>query len=1049
MTFSIFSRFATGLGLVTMLLAASAPALSRDTIDTAVLSAVEWRMIGPYRGGRVTTVTGVADKPWLYYMGATGGGVWKTENAGTTWENISDEFFNVGTIGAVAVSESDNNVLYVGTGESPIRGVTTSHGDGVYKSTDAGKTWQHIGLNDAGQISRIKIHPQNPDLVYVAVQGQIWGPSDERGVYRSRNGGKTWEQVLKTGPSTGASDLVMNPANPRILYAAMWNHYRKPWYVHSGGTDAGIFKSTDGGDNWTKLTGGLPEMVGKIGIDVPAANPDRVFAIVEAHPGEGGLWRSDDAGESWELVNETRVIQSRAWYYNHITADPNDENTVWIQNVPLLKSIDGGKSFARVDTAHGDYHDHWINPNDSRIMINASDGGASVTLDGGKTWSTLMNQPTAQFYRVSTDNLTPFRIYGGQQDNSTVAIASATWDNGIGREDYFPVGGGESAHIVFDENDPRLIYATTINGTLTEYDVENRRLREIKPYPQYVYGLDPKDLKYRANWNTPVAISPHDPKVIYYGAQKLLKTSDRGVTWTEISPDLTRNDITRLGTNGGPITNESVGAEFYHTIFYIVESPHEAGTIWVGADDGLLHLTRDGGGNWEDVSPKHKGEAMINAIELSPHDPATAYLAVTGYKLNDFQPYIYKSDNYGKSWKRIDKGLPKNTFVRVVREDPARKGVLYAGTEGGMFVSFNDGGDWQSLDLNLPPVPITDLSVRQGKLVAATQGRGFWILDDLSLLRQASPEIADKPLHVFAPADALLVSSGGRQGEFEAANPPNGATLYYYIKDEVEGPLSIDILDAAGTVVRSYSSEESDFERCRLRNADARKIPEFEYPTLEQGLNKWNWDLRRENMPCLDKVPLYAGGFSGPRVVPGTYTVKVTLGDTSQQASFAVHADPRVEASDAEIATLEARVEEVNSLLRHVLGTLEAARKSRSQIQALMADYPDAELLHKAGSRAVTAIDGWEDQITQRNHGTLEDEDGWPTMLDGQIHHVLDVMDGSGPPVSAGALERLADLKASWATLEAELQRVTREDIEPINQWARQSGIKYVSTPTR
>ncbi len=1049
MIFSRFSRFARGLGLATVLLVASAPAVSRDTIDTAVLSAVEWRMIGPYRGGRVTTVTGVADKPWLYYMGATGGGVWKTGNAGATWENISDEFFNVGTIGAVAVSESDNNVLYVGTGESPIRGVTTSHGDGVYKSTDAGKTWQHIGLNDAGQISRIKIHPQNPDLVYVAVQGQIWGPSDERGVYRSRNGGKTWEQVLKTGPSTGASDLVMNPANPRILYAAMWNHYRKPWYVHSGGTDAGIFKSTDGGDNWTKLTGGLPEMVGKIGIDVPAANPDRVYAIVEAHPGEGGLWRSDDAGESWELVNETRVIQSRAWYYNHITADPNDENTVWIQNVPLLKSIDGGKSFARVDTAHGDYHDHWINPNDSRIMINASDGGASVTLDGGKTWSTLMNQPTAQFYRVSTDNLTPFRIYGGQQDNSTVAIASATWDNGIGREDYFPVGGGESAHIVFDENDPRLIYATTINGTLTEYDVENRRLREIKPYPQYVYGLDPKDLKYRANWNTPVAISPHDPKVIYYGAQKLLKTSDRGVTWTEISPDLTRNDITRLGTNGGPITNESVGAEFYHTIFYIVESPHEAGTIWVGADDGLLHLTRDGGGNWEDVSPKHKGEAMINAIELSPHDPATAYLAVTGYKLNDFRPYIYKSDNYGKSWKRIDKGLPKNLFVRVVREDPARKGVLYAGTEGGMFVSFNDGGDWQSLDLNLPPVPITDLSVRHGKLVAATQGRGFWILDDLSLLRQASPEIADKPLHVFAPADALLVSSGGRQGEFEAANPPNGATLYYYIKDEVEGPLAIDILDAAGTVVRSYSSEESDFERCRLRNADARKIPEFEYPTVEQGLNKWNWDLRQENMPCLDKVPLYAGGFSGPRVVPGTYSVKVTLGDTSQQASFAVHADPRVQASDEEIATLEARVEEVNSLLRHVLGTLEAARKSRSQIQALMADYPDAELLHKAGSRAITAIDGWEDQITQRNHGTLEDEDGWPTMLDGQIHHVLDVMDGSGPPVSAGALERLADLKASWATLEAELQRVTREDIESINKWARQSGIKYVSTPTR
>ena len=486
MIFSRLSRFVTGLGLATVLLAASAPAMSKDAIDPAVLSAVEWRMVGPYRGGRVTTVTGVADKPWLYYMGATGGGVWKTENAGTTWENISDEFFNVGTIGAVAVSESDNNVLYVGTGEAPIRGVTTSHGDGVWASTDAGKTWTHVGLEKSGQISRIRIHPTDPNTVYVGVQGQIAAPNPERGVYRSRDGGKNWEQVLKVSPDTGVSEMVMDPNNPRILYAAMWNHGRKPWYVHSGGTDGGIYKTTDGGDTWTKLTGGLPEMVGKIGIDVPAINSNRIYAIIEAHPGEGGLWRSEDAGETWELINESRVIQSRAWYYNRVTADPSDENTLYILNVPMVKSIDGGKTFERMDTAHGDYHDHWINPKNSQIMVNGSDGGASVTLDGGKTWSTLMNQPTAQFYRVSTDNLTPFRIYGGQQDNSTVAIASATWDNGIGREDYFPVGGGESAHIVFDENDPRLIYATTINGTLTEYDVENHRLREIKPYPQSV-----------------------------------------------------------------------------------------------------------------------------------------------------------------------------------------------------------------------------------------------------------------------------------------------------------------------------------------------------------------------------------------------------------------------------------------------------------------------------------------------------------------------------------------------------------------------------------
>jgi photosystem II stability/assembly factor-like uncharacterized protein len=1047
MTFSSLRRIGAGLATLMLLTVGNTPAMSRDAVDPSVISALEWRMVGPYRGGRVTTVAGVADKPWLYYMGATGGGVWKTENAGVTWDNISDEFFKVGTIGAVAVSESDNNVLYVGTGESPIRGVTTSHGDGVYKSTDAGKTWQHVGLDKSGQISRIKIHPTNPDLAYVAVQGQIFTPNEERGVYRTRDGGKTWEQVLKVSPNTGASDLVMDPTNPRILYAAMWNHGRKPWYVHSGGTDAGIFKSVDGGDTWNKLTGGLPEMVGKIGIDVPAANPDRIYAIVEGHPGEGGLWRSEDAGETWKLINETRVIQSRAWYYNHITADPGDENTVWIQNVPLLKSIDGGKTFERVNTAHGDYHDHWINPNNSLIMINASDGGASVTLDGGKTWSSIMNQPTAQFYRVVTDNLVPFRIYGGQQDNSTVAIASATWDNGIGREDYFDVGGGESAHIVFDENDPRLIYATTINGTLTEYDVENHRLREIKPYPQYVYGLDPKDLKYRANWNTPVAISPHDPKVIYYGAQKLLKTSDRGATWTEISPDLTRNDLSRLGTNGGPITNESVGAEFYHTIFYIVESRHEAGTIWVGADDGLVHLTRDGGDNWQEVSPKHGQEAMINAIEISPHDPATTYLAVTGYKLADYSPYIYKSDNYGKSWKRIDKGIPKNHFVRVVREDPARKGVLYAGTEGGMYVSFNDGGDWQSLDLNLPPVPITDLTIRQGKLVAATQGRGFWILDDMSLLHQVSSEVAEEALHVFTPGDAMLIESGGRTGEFEAANPASGAALYYYIKDEQEGPLLIDILDASGSVVRSYTSEETEFERCRMRNTDARSRLEFKYPAHEKGLNKWTWDLRRENLPCLDNVPLYAAGFGGIRVLPGQYTVRVTVGGTSQQASFSVLADPRVQATPEQVSELGARVQEVNALLRHVLDTLDEARMSRTQIQAMMVEHPEGELLQAAGERAVTAITAWEGQITQANHGTLEDEDGWPTMLDGQILHVLDVLDGSGPPVSAGALERLADLKADWSALQTELQRINREDIEPINQWAKDAGIKHVSVP--
>ena len=552
------------------------------------LEGLEWRMIGPYRGGRVTTVTGVPGKPNLYYMGATGGGVWKTENAGTTWENLSDGDFEVGTIGAVAVAESDHNVLYVGTGESPIRGVTTSHGDGVWKSTDGGKSWKHVGLKESGQISRIEIHPENPDIAFVAVQGQIWGPNPERGIFRTTDGGKSWEHVLKVNPDTGASDLAMDPTNPRVLYAAMWHHGRKPWFIKSGGEGGGIYKSVDGGDSWKKLEGGLPGLVGKIGIDVSASNPERVYAIIEAEPDQGGLWRSDDAGDSWELINGHRVLHSRAWYYIHVTADPVDEDTVYVMNVPLMKSIDGGKTWKKMTTPHGDHHDHWINPADNRNMISGNDGGATITFDGGETWSSIMNQPTAQFYRVTTDNQVPFRIYGGQQDNTTVAISSRSLYGGIGVADYFDAGGGESAHIAFDPDDPRLIYATTINGTLTEYDHQSGLERYIIPYPELVYGMDSKDLKYRTNWNAPVAVSPHDPSTIYYGTQVVLRSTDRGATWTEISPDLTRNDPEKQGRNGGPLTPENVGAEFYNTLFYLVESPHEPGVIWAGSDDGLL-----------------------------------------------------------------------------------------------------------------------------------------------------------------------------------------------------------------------------------------------------------------------------------------------------------------------------------------------------------------------------------------------------------------------------------------------------------------------------
>jgi photosystem II stability/assembly factor-like uncharacterized protein len=1018
-----------------------------ETVATSLFEAMKWRFVGPYRGGRVTTVAGVPDDPQLYYMGATGGGVWKTENAGLTWENLSDDDFGVGTIGAIAVADSDPNVIYVGTGEKSIRGVTTSHGDGMYKSTDAGKSWRHIGLPQAGQIARIKIHPRNPDLVYVAVQGQIWGPNEERGVYRSKDGGETWARVLEVDAQTGATDLRMDPKNPRILYAAMWEHGRKPWYVLSGGYAGGIFKSTDGGDTWKKLTKGLPKLIGKIGVDVSASNPNRLYAIVEAEKGKGGLYRSDDGGESWQLKNGDRILWTRSWYYMHIAADPVDDDTVYVMNAPFMHSIDGGVTFEKRSTPHGDHHDLWINPNDNRNMIQANDGGATITFDGGESWSSLYNQPTAQFYRVNTDNLYPYRIYGGQQDNSTVAIASETYGRGISSRDFHAVGGGESAHIAFDPDNPRFVYATTINGTLTEYDAETHRIREIKPYPEFVFGMESKDLRYRTNWNAPVTASVQDPSVIYYGTQKLLRTKDRGVTFEEISPDLTKDEEDKQGLNGGPITAENVGAEFYGTILTITASPHAYGTVWVGSDDGLVHVTRDDGETWANVTPGDLGGAMVNTIDVSPHEPGTAYVAVAGYKMNDFRPYIYKLTDYGASSKRLDGDLPGDNFIRVVREDPERQGLLYAGGEGGMYVSFDDGANWQSLDLNLPPVPITDLAIRQGDLVAATQGRGFWVLDDLTPLRQVSNEMASAPLHVYVPAEVEMMRRGwgNRDGTMSASNPQRGVVIDYHIRDEHEGPLTIEISDADGNPVRTYSSEEGDFERCILGNMDERLPFTVKYPSKKQGANRWTWDLRRDGLHCVDDIRLFEG-FAGAYVMPGTYTVRVAVGDAEETVETTLVADRRVEATEAEFAEVERYVGEMTTLMNELLDSLAAIRKSRGQIEALLAAYPEAEALQEAGKSAVGRLTAWEQEVVQVEFETYEDEDNLPGKLVKHSRHLLDVIDDAGPPVAAGARERLADLQARWAQLQATLAEIESSDIAAVNQWARDSSVPHIAT---
>lgn len=1017
------------------------------TVDASLIDGLEYRLVGPWRGGRVTAVTGVPDAPHIYYMGAAGGGVWKTDNAGSSWENISDGQIPVGTIGAISVAPSDPNVIYVGTGEAPIRGVTTAQGEGLWKSTDAGRTFHFVGLPQAGQIAKIQIHPTNPDIAWVAVQGQIWAPNPERGVYRTRDGGESWQQVLKVNADTGATDITLDPSNPRILYAALWHHGRKPWYIKSGGEGGGIYKSVDGGDSWDKLEGGLPSLVGKIGIDVSDSQPSRIYAIIEAEYGQGGLWRSDDYGESWAQINPHRVLHTRAWYYMHLTADPNDPDTVWVLNVPLMKSIDGGKTFSKISTPHGDHQDHWINPNDSRIMINGNDGGATVTLDGGDTWSSIENQPTAQFYRLVTDRQTPWRLYGGQQDNSTVSIAAWAWDGSIGRDDYHAVGGGESAHIAFDPDDPTLIYATTINGTLTEFNEKTQKKRYIVPYPERIYGADAKDLKYRSNWNPPVITSPHDPTVIYYGTQYLLRSKDRGMTWEQASPDLTRNNPEHLGRNGGPLTAENVGAEFYHTIFYIVESEAEEGTIWVGADDGMLHLTRDGGDNWSDVSPPHRGEAMINAIELSPHAEGTAYVAVTGYKLNDFAPYIYKTSNHGKRWKRLDKGLPDGAFVRVVREDPLVRGMLYAGTEKGLFVSWNDGADWQRADLNLPPAPITDLRVREDALAIATQGRAFWVMDDLFVLRQAPQADAAAALHIYSPPALPMGRPSNRGGGIEGANPSPDLPIYYYLREELDDDvtLSIDILDSEGAVVRHYSSEESAHDRCMLAGMDPRSPFTLDHPSKQAGLQRWDWDLYGDDVSCVDGHFVFEG-YSGPAVAPGSYAVRVTAGPHSASTDAEILPDPRIDASNEEIQDWVNTQVRLADQLETVLATLGKAREAREQARALGDGSEDASVQRMADD-AIAAIDTWESHITELRHQTFEDEDAWVMKLDGQLRHLLDVVDSSGAPVTAGARQRSDDLAALWEEQRKALQQITARYLEPLNAWAERNAIPHISTP--
>ena len=1023
-------------------------------VDSTLYSAMQWRGIGPFRGGRSVASTGIPSDPLTYYFGTVGGGVWKTTDAGTTWANVTDGQLATSSVGAIAVAESDPNVVYVGMGEHAIRGVMTSHGDGVYRSTDAGRTWTNVGLERTRSISRIRVHPRNPDLVYVAAQGAPYGANEERGIYRSTDGGGSWELILYVDENSGASDLSMDMTNPRILYASFWDHRRLPWQVVSGGPGSGFWKSTDGGDTWHEINSGLPDSMGKTSIDVSRANPDRVFAMVEADPG-GGLFRSDDAGATWSLVSEDWTIRARAWYYIEVFADPVDEETVYVLNAPMMKSIDGGRTFNRVPVPHGDTHDLWINPNDNEVMINANDGGANVSFNAGESWSTQRNQPTAQFYRVNTDNRFPYHIYGGQQDNSTVAIASRG-AGGVTWKDWYSVGGCESAQPAFDPDDPRFVYAGCYMGIISEFDHQTMSSRDVAAYPVMPAALQGREMKYRYNWSAPIVASAHDPNTIYHASNHVVRTRDRGMTWEEISPDLTRDEDGKQGYGGGPITNEGAGGEIYGTIYYLAESPHRAGTLWAGSDDGLVHLTRDDGVTWEDVTPDGLEEGLINAISVSPHDPATAYVAYNRYKFNDFTPRAFKTTDYGQSWDEISDGFADEAWVHVVREDPVRRDLLYAGTETGVYVSFDGGELWQSLQLNLPNTPVNDLMVqqRENDLVVATSGRGFWILDDLSPLQQTA-EVTEGEAYLFSPRPTYRLAGGGGGfgggGGGEGQNPPNGAILDFVLVAEPgdaesteddesaeDETVTIEILTAAGDLVRTLSTEP-----------DEDLSPGAEPLSVDRGANRITWDLRYESVPNIPGAYVF-GSLQGRRVVPGDYQVRLTVGDWSMTQPLEVRMDPRVDATMADYVEQDAFVAEVAAELTAIHRAVGRNNDVREQIEALLERIEGderADPVEESGTLLTTDLETVADSLYQRRVVDGQTVINFPSRLKFQYVFLLGNAGGAEGGVSMGSRDVLRDLRARWSVHQATNDELLGSRLDAFNALVQETGFSVIIMP--
>jgi photosystem II stability/assembly factor-like uncharacterized protein len=974
---------------------AANPTTDQSKLDEKLWSGMKWRQVGPFRGGRALAIEGVPDEPNIYYFGAVAGGIWKTGDGGGNWTPLFDKQ-PISSIGAIAVAPSDHNVIYAGTGECAPRGNMT-YGNGVYKSIDAGKTWKNVGLQDSRQIGALIVHPHNPDIVLVAAFGHAFGPNQERGIFRSADGGKTWTKALYKDENTGGIDVVFDPHNPNVVFAALWQARRQPWNFSSGGPGSGLYRSEDNGVTWKQLTGnGLPDgILGRIGISVSGADPNRVYAIIEAK--EGGIFRSEDGGQKWTKVNDDGRFRQRAWYFSKIYADPKSPDTVYVLNTGAFKSVDGGKTFNLLPARHGDHHGLWIDPQNPDRIGNANDGGASISMDGGKTWTTVNNQPTAQFYHVAVDNAFPYHIYGAQQDNSSVGIASRTDSGVIGREDWFQAGGGECGFVLPDPRDWHIIYSNN-EGYVTRYDKTREHYQDVSVWPVDNSGHGAVDLKHRFQWVSPLLLSPHNPDVIYTAAECVFKSTDHGQTWTQISQDLTRNDKSKQQPSGGPIQLDITSVEYYDTIFALAESPKQKGLLWAGTDDGVVQVSTDDGAHWANVTPKMPEWSTVDLIEPSPHDASTAYIAVDRHKLDDIKPYIYKTADDGKTWATIANGIPEGAYVHAVREDPKRRGMLYAGTELGAFVSFDDGAHWQPLQLNLPVSPIHDLVVKDDDLVVATHGRSFWVLDNLTPLRQANPQPANSDFVLYQPQTALLLNY---PTEFDkrqpvGENPPPGAMIDYYFKSAPKDEATLDIFDSQGKLVRHLSSKEKKENEQPPEWPDRVETPKT-IPAGE-GMNRFAWDLRYDD-PVQTPGAFYGGdGPRGPKAMPGDYQVKVTVAGKTQTAPLKVVMDPRIKDADAAVQKQFELSMQMRDRISQLHTAINQIRDVKSQIKALHTKFGDDQRV-KPALDAADDLDKKmsvvEEELIQVNMKSSEGNLVFPNKLNERFDTFSHVIDGA------------------------------------------------------